>query len=671
MSDISLILQWINDHPQLAGLAVFLISTAESVAIIGTIIPGSIMMTAIGALAGAGIISLWSTLVWAILGAIVGDGISYWFGFHFKERLPHVWPFRRYPTVLKSGEAFFLKHGGKSVFIGLFVRPVRALVPLVAGMLGMRPLKFILANVISALGWAPAYMLPGILLGAASLELPPDIAVHVILALLFFVLFLLFCLWLAYQLFKLVRNQINQFLNWIWQALLRSKYFHITTVILKHHNIKKTYGQLILAFYFCCVIVLFVALFSYIKVMGAANIFVNNSLFHLFRSIRTANLDQPMLYITLLGQKQIVLALVVLVTAWLCYLRRGRLALHVLMLGILAAGSVFIIKSLAHSPRPWGLFQSPETFSFPSGHATLATTVYLGLALLIASACSPKRRWIVYIIASLFVLVISFSRLYLGAHWFTDIIGGWLLGIAILMFVAMSYNRKAEMPLKLSRLLTVILLALTLCYSVFYIKSFEQFKINYTQLEWPMTEISQPDWWMSNDSIPDYRVSLFGFPSIRINIEWIGSLSDIKAPLLKQGWSIPTKRNWVDILHRLLDIKSAEYLPLVSPDYLDKKPVQVFTKKPHDKKKMLVIRLWQSNHTTQHTHEPLWVGTISPVPRTYNWLFIRRNSEIDVTPDIIFTGPSEKFEWKLISIPRKNKKSRTIDQSILLIKPKK
>src|SRR5882724_7926657 len=100
MSDIvSPLLEWLNANPELAGLVTFIISASESVAIIGTIVPGSITMTAIGALAGAGVIPLWSTIVYAILGAIVGDGISYWIGRSFKDRLHHVWPFHKRPLL--------------------------------------------------------------------------------------------------------------------------------------------------------------------------------------------------------------------------------------------------------------------------------------------------------------------------------------------------------------------------------------------------------------------------------------------------------------------------------------------------------------------------------------------------------------------------------------------
>src|SRR5579871_4881534 len=154
MSDIvSPLLQWLNAHPELAGLFTFIISASESVAIIGTIVPGSITMTALGALAGAGVIPLWETLFFAILGAIVGDGISYWIGHYFKDRLHQMWPFKNNPSILRRGEMFVHKYGIMSVFIGRFIGPVRALIPMVAGMLGMRPLQFTIANVTSAIGW--------------------------------------------------------------------------------------------------------------------------------------------------------------------------------------------------------------------------------------------------------------------------------------------------------------------------------------------------------------------------------------------------------------------------------------------------------------------------------------------------------------------------------------
>src|SRR5579862_2248924 len=491
MSDIvGPLLQWLNANPELAGLATFAISASESIAIIGTIVPGSITMTAIGTLAGAGIIPLYETIAWAILGAIVGDGISYWLGHYFKNRLRNMWPFRQNPNVLKRGETFVHKYGVMSVLIGRFVGPVRALVPLVAGMLGMKTLQFTISNVISAIGWAPAYMLPGILLGAASLELPPDIAVHVILVLFLIFLFIILCCWIIYKLFQLAQQQVEQLLVWMWDVLQRSRYFRVTTTILKHHNPQSHHGQLTRLFYFLFFVFLFFCLASFVVAVGSSNILANEALFHFFRGIRNNHLDDIMIDITFLGQKEIIWPVLVVTSIWLFIQKRVRVACHALALGILANGSAHILKNVIQSPRPWGIFHPPETFSFPSGHTTLATTIYIGMAFILATALKKKRtQWFIYLPAIFIAIAVGISRMYLGAHWFTDVLGAWLLSIAILILVILSYHRQKEKPLNIKSIALVGLLAFCLSYGFYHHRYFSTWQINYTQLDWPMTEI--------------------------------------------------------------------------------------------------------------------------------------------------------------------------------------
>lgn len=152
---------WIVLNPGWAGLFVFVISACESLAVVGLFIPGLVMMGIIGALVSAGILDIVPTLLYAILGAIVGDGISYYIGRRFKHHLPYYWPFSRFPQWLDRGKKFFIDHGSKSIVIGRFVGPVRPFIPVVAGMMSMRPRHFLFANIISAIIWAPIYMLPG------------------------------------------------------------------------------------------------------------------------------------------------------------------------------------------------------------------------------------------------------------------------------------------------------------------------------------------------------------------------------------------------------------------------------------------------------------------------------------------------------------------------------
>lgn len=672
MSDfLSPILQWINEHPEMAGIATFLISAAESVAIIGTIVPGTVMMTAIGTLAGSGVMPLWSTIMWAILGAIVGDGISYWLGFHFKDRLHYVWPFKKYPNVLATGEKFFIKHGGKSVFIGRFVGPVRALVPLVAGMFGMKPWRFFIANIISAIGWAPAYMLPGIALGAASLELPPDIAVHAILMLLLVGLFTILCIWVIQKLFKLISTQINQGLTTFWMHLQDSRYFSPIASALKHYDPSKTYGQLTLGFYFLVTLVFFLYFALYIKAHGSQDILINNAFLHLFRSLRTPLGDTFMLFITFLGESKILSVVMLILVIWFIAKKNWRTAYHVFALGILLSVSIEAFKHFVHSPRPWGIVHPPKGYSFPSGHATFSIAFYAGLALLLTKVFKQKYRSVFYIIAGLIIVAICTSRLYLGAHWFTDVLGGLLLGAAILILVVLSYNRKKEQFIYARGLLITFLITLFVTYGVYGLTFYKTFKHNYQQSEWPTYTLSLNEWWnQKNDHLPLYRLNRFGFSSQILNLQWTGDISKIRNLLLSNGWGIPSNVDWITVLHRVSDVQSAEHLPLVSPLYMDKNPALVLVKSTSNHK-LIVLRLWDSNIEFKDWHEPLWVGTVEIAPRTYSWLFKDKwANDIKLSPSLLFSSLPPDYDIGQTIVTNTHKRNSE-QQTIVLIKPKK
>lgn len=669
MNDIvSPILQWLNAHPHLSGLGTFIISAAESIAIIGTIIPGSVMMTAIGALAGAGVIPLYPTIIWAIFGAIVGDGISYRIGCHFKDRLHNVWPFRGRPYLLDRGESFFQKNGAMSVFIGRFVGPVRALVPLVAGMLGMRPLHFYIANVLSAIGWAPAYMLPGILLGAASLELPPDIAVHAMLIVLLVTLFVILCIWIIYKFFVLASNRVNYILSRIWTRLGHSRYFRSVTTVLKHHNLNKTYGQLTLAFYFLVICGLFTYLAMYVAYTGSQNIALNNGIYYLFRSLRSPVGDQIMIAASLLGDKLVLLPLSIVLFAWLGHTKRWRTACHVLALGVLSAISIELIKHSIHSLRPWGITQLPDGNSFPSGHTTLATVFYFGIGLLSIKVLNIKRSKLTYRLITAIVLLISVSRIYLGAHWFTDVLGGWLLGAAILTFVILSYNRKVEAPINPKGFIITIVTTFLITYSASYFLHANKLKHNAKRLDWPTYTIGKDYWWkQQGKNLPHYRINRFGFSDEILNLQWMAELSDIKTILLKNGWEIAPERDWMTVLYRLSDVKSSEHLPLVSPLYLDKKPSLVLTKHVNGNKRLVVLRLWDPHVYIQNSSLPLWVGTVTVVPRTYSWLFNHtRGKPFTLTSDVVFEKLPSQYQFKILNVKAGRKK----EQPMILIQPK-
>jgi membrane protein DedA with SNARE-associated domain len=123
--------------------------------------PGTSLLIAAGALMPTGALSYSPVVAGAILGAVFGDAVSYWVGRRFGQSVARVWPFTRHPELLPRGIRFFAKYGGLSVFIGRFFGPVRAVIPLAAGIMQMPSDRFWIANVTSALVWAPLLILVG------------------------------------------------------------------------------------------------------------------------------------------------------------------------------------------------------------------------------------------------------------------------------------------------------------------------------------------------------------------------------------------------------------------------------------------------------------------------------------------------------------------------------
>jgi membrane protein DedA with SNARE-associated domain len=104
-------------------------------------------------------------LALSIVGAVIGDFLSFWLGGRFSGRLRGVWPFSRRPSLIDNAERFFDRYGLYSVALCRFVPVLRSTVPLVAGMAGMRRRRFVLANVVSAFVWAPVHIYPAQLAG--------------------------------------------------------------------------------------------------------------------------------------------------------------------------------------------------------------------------------------------------------------------------------------------------------------------------------------------------------------------------------------------------------------------------------------------------------------------------------------------------------------------------
>ena len=587
-------LQWISAHPTWAGFAVFLISLSESLAIIGLFVPGVVMMTAIGAMIGAGILPPWTTLGWAVLGAIAGDGISYWLGHHYHQHLRDFWPFKSYPALLARGETFFKSHGGKSIILGRFIGPVRPMIPVIAGMMDMSPNRFLFFNITSAIAWAPLYSLPGILIGASLGQLSPEVASRAGLFLLVF----LFLLWILYTF-------ILKMVVWILKPVITRFRGHTTLML----------G--ILAF---CAFSAF-AIITYNVIYSNGLTYWNEPVYQMFRSLYNDNLIDVTAIFTGLGDYRVIFPVVGVIG--LAFLWQRKIIAMLFWFGtiglIVSIGQ--ILKHMINSPRPEGLIYLSEEASFPSGHVLLATATFGCIAVILQKILStrtanhpgnPSYAHIPWLIAIPLILLISLSRLYLGVHWFTDIMGSLMLATAVLSLAVLLYRLYERHPLSLEATLNTLLIPgiITLSISGTFYGFYSYPKVRGDlDRQWPTYVLQASDWWKGKElNNIAYRDGAFKRHATIFDIQWLSAWSPIEAFLTQQGWKSVPKLSFISGAEMLARQPAAVSIPVMPKFHRDRLPVLTMAKTLENNDRLL-LQLWKSDYSTAEGTF-LWVGTL-------------------------------------------------------------
>ena len=164
--------EFIARHHAWAGVALGLVTLLESLVLIGAFIPATALMVMAGGLIAAGVLDPMQVIFWCVAGAVIGDAISYELGRRLGPQTLRHPAFREHRRKIARTRLFTRRHGAASIFIGRFFGPLRAFVPLVTGLLGMRRRTFQLANTVSAVVWVLVILAPGYFAakGLAELE---------------------------------------------------------------------------------------------------------------------------------------------------------------------------------------------------------------------------------------------------------------------------------------------------------------------------------------------------------------------------------------------------------------------------------------------------------------------------------------------------------------------
>lgn len=378
---------WLAENPQWLGLSLFLVACLECLAVVGLLMPGTVLVFAIAVLAGTGVLSLGETLLLGYAGGLLGDLLSYGLGRRYHQNIRSLRGLRNHPEWLSRAELYVERYGIASLLVGRFIGPLRPMLPLTAGMLDMPFGRFLLVSLVAAAGWSMAYLLPGWTAGAAvRLPLPDGfwgeagVVIGVLLLLIG----------------GIVHSSLHQ-LRWVTPFAAG-----LSAAIL---------------------IGLFIG-WPYL-------VEFDEGLMTVIQGERSPIFDRFMVVVTRAGDFHTQLWAAVLLTLLLIGMKQVRAAVFTILTLLGTALANGALKETFGRIRPEVLLEPLDTFSFPSGHSSAAFAFFLTLGVLAGRGQPPRLRLAWVLLAGLPATAIALSRVYLGVHWPTDVIAGAVLAATV------------------------------------------------------------------------------------------------------------------------------------------------------------------------------------------------------------------------------------------------
>jgi len=554
-------LDYFTANPEWALVIIFLIAMGEALLIIGLFVPSPAVLVGAGVLVGTGHLGFWPVIIVTAVGCIVGDQISYWAGRLFGERLKTMWPLNHYPQLVAKGEDFVREHGGKSIAIGRFVPGVKSVVPGIVGMFGMNQLFFIFVNVTSGVVWSFAHVVPGVLIGQ-GLAFAGELSGRLLMVLLV----LLIVLALAGYVIRLAAAGVSPYLNHLlarvsgWARGRPGRSWQRFARAVAPENPRSAVIVLFAAVAFTCVVAL-----ANLGLRAATGDTISNidlSVASLMRETRNAPADEIMTVITMMGDTVVMLALALAMLAWLVWHKAYRAAYAAGFAIIAAKLFELALKAGIQRARPTELaYSGMSKFSFPSGHATMAAVIFGILAVLVSHSMGRWGRAVVYAICAVCVVAIGYSRIYLGAHWLSDVLAGLLFGTV--MMAAFGVVIEAIPPRRIQPLglfgaaLGVFLLAGAAHVATGFGRASEMYAMPESRRLVPLGEWVDRGW----SQLPPRRIDLAGRPEENFIAQYAGDLDTLAGVLAKDGWAVSPVWTWRESLPYLNPKASLGDLP--------------------------------------------------------------------------------------------------------------
>lgn len=614
------LIAWIGLHPLAAGAVIFLIAFGDALVIVGVAIPAVPLLFAVGTMVGLGHVDGLYALACASLGAFVGDGISYWVGHRYGPQLRQRWPFYKHPQWLARGEVTFRKHGMKSLVMARYVGAIRPFVPAIAGMLKMPLRQYMPASGLAAVLWSATFLAPGWVFGT-SLDLVAAVAGPLAMV-LGVVLLLVALIW------------AGVFYLWRWLGAHTSDMIERALAWSHRHPVLGRYSEALIdpnrpesASLLLLGVVLLAAGWGFFTILisvggGSAPSRLDLSVHQAMFGLRNPLADSAMAFLATLGDAVVLAPAVLVVFAWLLWRRRHIAAWHWLAAPAFGLVLTWMLGYLLDMPKPPAA-TAVAGFSFPSATVTLATVVYGFFAVLIARELPGRRRAWPYVVGALVVGLLGFARLYLGAHWLSDVLAGTLLGLLWIAALGIAYRRRVVRSFWVRPTATLFFACILGMAAWHGSRSVDALLARFDP---PLvyTPLAADTWWQSEwqQGLPAHRNELNGRDAWPLNVQLAGPLDALRARLLLSGWENYQTGGWVGLLQTLdRDIAPLE-LPVLAAMHQGRAEALVMVRRGPTPERMRVLRLWATPVQLQPADQRLWIGTVHELQFTQRLDFV-------------------------------------------------
>ena len=650
------LISWLNAHPGWGFSIVFLVAFFESLVLIGILLPGIVILFGVGTLIGLGMLELIPIWVAATTGAFLGDSLSYLLGHRFRGHLLDVWPFSRYPTLMERGTRFFHAHGAKSVVAGRFIGPLRPIIPSVAGMMGMKPSRFLAVDIPACIAWAPSFLIPGMLFGA-SLEVASEYTGRLTVLLVI----LLAILWLTWWVMRSLYEPLaTRSARWMRHTIRWSRRHPVLGRVAgpvldpsRGEVLSVTMmGILLVMVFWGLVMLLFLSPFS------AQPKAVDQAVQELALSLRNHLADPLMVAISQLSRWPVSIFSAFALLLWLLGAGRRNAALHWLI-AIGGGGLLHLLLSWSLRATPQVLEMAGQTLHGPSAAMSLSTVVLTFFAVMEAGELRRKHRQWPYLAAALILILLGLSRLYLGMEWLSGALMGIVMGLAWTAIVGIAYRQRAVRRFSSA---TASLIFYGSFLALFSWQVQEHLNDDLAALEAPtvLQEIGRDSWWESGwKNMPKERTHLSSVASRNFNAQIAAEPAQISALLERAGWESAPKTDWRWIIQALNPEPDQASLPLLGRAYQGRSEELLLRRNLEPDGRLLTIRLWDSGVRLAPGGQVLYLGQLSEeeLVQRFGLFSFWRSTAVD------------RKQFGPIREPLKSLDQKLVADKLLLIRP--